>query len=164
MCFGNKMWVEVLFSREPQSPMLRHPFSLCLGDRQCVRWWPLSMWLLVWEDVEQIPRPPEMEGSMGKKKNPYWFCLLCFSWPCFDGKSWDIWDFLLLGKSQTVPNSWERCKSCPVDKCFVRADFCLHVSTKIELPFTEELLQLQFQTSCKTTVPKLLSASPHYQE
>lgn len=63
---------------------------------------------------------------------------------------------LLPGQSQIASSSREGCKPCPVDKGCVRAPLspCFYGH---RIPCSE-LLPLRFQNSCKTPIPKLLSA------
>lgn len=59
-------------------------------------------------------------------------------------------EIFLLGPSQMVPKSWEWCKPCPADKCFVRA-CCLHASTDTEFLAQKNCYRCIFWTLARLT-------------
>lgn len=147
------MWLGVLFERTSRASMIGQAVSLCLGARQ-----HCSLHLGLRARCGADPRDRRLAAWAGRG------CL-------FGGVGYlaspdhvlierigQFETFLLLGQFQIVPASWEWYKSCPVDRMLCGSPFCLHVSTDRGLPWTEELLHLQFPNSYKTTVPKLLSA------
>lgn len=105
----------------------------------------LSKWVLVYEDVGQIPCQPEMGGGTRESFSFGGFWLLSFSWLFFDRKSWSIWDF----SSGAISDGSRLLRVTDILSCWQmlwESLFCLHASTDTEFPARKNCYHCIFRT------------------